>query len=228
MIYRFRVQFEEEDDVCRDIDISATQTFEDLKSAILTAISFDNKHEFSFFTSDDFWRKGNEIGNKNEDATVGNYTELLLSDVINAPHQKFLFIYDLVTEWSFLVELVKIFKEEPKKIYPYCSKQIGSPPKQYKLVYIPRVVVEDDTVVKNKRGRKPGQIVAKKALIEELEDEIEDEQLLAIEEEIDLEGGFTEEGTSDIPDEEKEGEDDFEEMAEDEFEGHFEGEKDEF
>ncbi|MEK6617023.1 MAG: hypothetical protein AABZ32_13130 [Bacteroidota bacterium] len=61
MIYRFRVAYEEHEDVYRDIDIKASQTFRDLHDIIQQAISFDNSKSYSFFISDDYWRREQEI-----------------------------------------------------------------------------------------------------------------------------------------------------------------------
>ena len=62
-VYKFRVTFEEYDDICRDIEIKSTQTFEHLFHAIKEAINFDGKHTASFYMSDINWKKGHEITN---------------------------------------------------------------------------------------------------------------------------------------------------------------------
>ena len=60
-IYRFKVSFEDYDEVNRIIEIKSTQTFLDFHHCIQESIKFDNKHAASFFVSDDFWRKNDEI-----------------------------------------------------------------------------------------------------------------------------------------------------------------------
>ena len=62
--YRFRVTFEEYDDVTRDIEIRSTQTFEELHYAIQNAIGFDASKPTSFFLSDDNWKKGKELSTR--------------------------------------------------------------------------------------------------------------------------------------------------------------------
>lgn len=47
-IYRFRVGFEDYDDIYRDIEIKSSQTFKDFHTAIQVAIGFDGKHAASF------------------------------------------------------------------------------------------------------------------------------------------------------------------------------------
>ncbi|MFN4931171.1 MAG: IS1096 element passenger TnpR family protein [Bacteroidota bacterium] len=210
MIYKFRIQFEDYDDVYRDIDIETTQTFEDFKLAILNAVGFDQQHECAFYTSDDLWRKGRDLTVK-KDGTPASLAKRVICDFVDAPHQRFLFIYDLNVQWSFLIELMKIGQPEPKKSYPLCVKTFGIAPKQYKIVHMPAHTDDDDeTVIKSKRGRKPA---AKKdpAPVIMDDDDIEDDDV-EIEEEVtyveqeEIEVGYTEdeeEKSSDSEDEDE-------------------------
>ena len=66
-IYRFRVTYEDHEDVYRDIEIKSIQTFEDLHHAIQEAIGFDKSKPASFYMSDDYWRKDQEITLRAED-----------------------------------------------------------------------------------------------------------------------------------------------------------------
>lgn len=200
MIYKFRVQFEDYDDVYRDIDIKTIQTFEDFKIAILSAIGFDNVHDCTFFMSDDLWRKGRDLSKK-KDGTPANLSKRVICDFVDAPHQRFLFIYDLNVQWSFLIELIKITQPEPKKEYPLCVKSFGAAPKQYKIVHVPAPSDDDEeNPTKGKRGRKPSikKEVEPVANIVEEEDIDEDEIEVEVEvnyiEEADIEEGFSDEG----------------------------------
>ena len=60
-ILKFRVYLEEDDAVYRDIVIKHTQYFIDLHFAILKAYEFDQKHQATFFRSNDNWQRGREI-----------------------------------------------------------------------------------------------------------------------------------------------------------------------
>lgn len=55
-ILKFRVYFEEDDSVYRDVVIRPQQTFFDLHEAILRAYDFDNKHGATFYRSNDYWQ----------------------------------------------------------------------------------------------------------------------------------------------------------------------------
>lgn len=136
-IYRFRVTFEDHDEVWRDVEIRSVQSFEDLHHAIHSAIGFDASKSASFYMSDDHWTKGREITNRElkeaEKETVSAFRRSRLCDFIADPHQKIYYIFDPIAEWAFRIELVKIIpQEEIGVFYPRCSKVTGEAPKQYK------------------------------------------------------------------------------------------------
>lgn len=135
-VYRFRIAFEDNEDITRDIEIRASQTFADFHKAIQDAIKFDNKHAASFFVSDDYWRKEQEITLLEEDldSDVKLMSKTKISTLIENPYQRFIYIYDKAVQWTLLVELIKIIAEDPKVKYPVCSKSTGTAPKQYKQV----------------------------------------------------------------------------------------------
>lgn len=135
-IYRFRVTFEDHDDVSRDIEIRPTQTFEDLHIAIQEAIGFDAQHQAVFYLSDANWKKGREITSRElseeETGKVARMSKSRLCDMIADPHQKILYQYDLSNPWPFYIELIKILpKEEMIANYPRCVKEVNEAPKQY-------------------------------------------------------------------------------------------------
>ena len=60
-VYRFKVSFEDYDDVVREIDIKSTQTLEDLHRAIHASTVYNPEQSSSFYVSNDQWIKGEEI-----------------------------------------------------------------------------------------------------------------------------------------------------------------------
>lgn len=155
-VYRFRVTFEDNDEVYREIEIKSTQNFEDFHNIIVQSIGFDNLHDASFFISDDLWRKGDEIGLrplsedeveklKRRDLPVKKQmNKCKLASMIDDPHQKFVYIYDPKTAWTFMVELVKILLDDPKGTFPKVTKTFGESPKQHIASNVPPVVDEDE------------------------------------------------------------------------------------
>lgn len=134
--YKFRVTFEDYDDVSRDIEIKSTQTFEDFHYAIHSYIGFDASKEASFYMSDDYWKKGKEITNRelkgNEKSAVAPLRNSRLCDFIIDPHQKIYYLFDLQDKWTFRIELIKILTaEDNTATYPRCVRVVGEAPKQY-------------------------------------------------------------------------------------------------
>lgn len=160
MVYRFRVTYEDHEDVYRDIEIISSQSFLELHTAIQQAIGFDDSKSAVFYTSDDYWRKEDEISveNRSEEKTKKSKTKKSLvskseeeskkkktiADRVNDPHQKFIYIFDPEKEWTFLIELLKIIPEDKTASYPKCVKSAGTAPKQYKPTHLPPPPEEED------------------------------------------------------------------------------------
>ncbi len=135
-ILRFRIYWEEDESVYRDIAIRHTQTFFDLHEAILKSFEFDDKHKATFYRSNDNWQRGREISLEKYDkdyvADPLIMTEVPMTSEIKGPNQKFVYEYDFNKNWHFMVELINVDKEEDKKIsYPHCLRTEGIAPSQY-------------------------------------------------------------------------------------------------
>lgn len=135
-ILKFRAYFEEDDSIYRDIAIRHTQTFYDLHGAILKAFEFDSKHSATFYRSNDNWQRGREISLEKYDKQY-KANPLMMKDTtigseIRDPNQKFIYVYDFGKNWTFLVELINVSKEEnPKLSYPATIRAEGIAPSQY-------------------------------------------------------------------------------------------------
>lgn len=135
-ILRFRIYWEDDDSIYRDIAIRHTQSFLDLHSAVLKSYEFDNKHKATFYRSNDSWLKGREISlekyDKEYKAEPLLMADTLISSEITNPNQKFVYEYDFNKFWRFMVELINVDKEENKKLdYPCCIRTEGIAPPQY-------------------------------------------------------------------------------------------------
>ncbi|RZL49503.1 MAG: hypothetical protein EOP00_06880 [Pedobacter sp.] len=133
-IYRFRISFEDFDDVTREIDIKTNQTFEDLHRAIHRSTGYNAEKSSSFYVSSDNWIKGDEIAILPNQRKIDNGVILMenskLSNFIEDPHQKFYYIYDFERPFDFHVELIKIILEnDPNIEYPFLVKSTGEAPK---------------------------------------------------------------------------------------------------
>ena len=171
-VYRFKIFLEDNEDVFRDIDIKAAQTFEQFHTIIQEAFKFDAKHAAAFFVSDDYWRKGQEITLRKEDLPLEEeeirknvdpkklMAETKIARFIEQPHQRFVYVFDPVVQWTFLLEMIKIVEDNPKLNYPAIVKSYGTAPKQYKQTNMAKEELSPD--------------MAMAGLLNELETEDED------------------------------------------------------
>jgi hypothetical protein len=135
-ILKFRAYFEEDDSVYRDVVIRHTQSFFDLHEAILKGFEFDTKHDATFYRSNDNWQRGREISLQKYDKAYKAppllMKETTIGSEIKDTNQKFIYVYDFNKNWTFLVELINVSKEEnPKMTYPAVLRKEGIPPSQY-------------------------------------------------------------------------------------------------
>jgi hypothetical protein len=141
-LYRFRVTFEDYDDVSRDIDVKSNQTFEDLHKAIHQSTGYNPEYPSSFYISNDQWIKGEEItylpNQKRIDRKIPLMENIKLSSFIDDPHQKFYYTFNFDRPFDFHVELMKIILEDtPGTTYPAVVRSVGEAPKQFGNVFNP-------------------------------------------------------------------------------------------
>jgi Plasmid pRiA4b ORF-3-like protein len=135
-ILKFRIYWEEDDSVYRDVVLRHVQTFFDLHNVILKCFEFDNKHSATFFRSNDKWQRGKEITLEKYDKQYSVQPALMKDTTVGSeirdPNQKFIYVYDFHKNWSFMVELINVNKEEDAKAtYPSCIRSEGIGPSQY-------------------------------------------------------------------------------------------------
>jgi hypothetical protein len=167
--YRFRVTFEEHEDVYREIEIKVSQTYTDFHRAIQESIGFDNTRPASFFMSDDYWRKGMEIASEARKSTDDDDEDLpphkrpapvrlmnktKIAETIEDPHQKIIYVFDPEAMWTLMIELIKIGEDSLKITYPKCVKTVGVAPKQYKVSAVPPPIEEDELDEEEDKNKK--------------------------------------------------------------------------
>ncbi|HYD21494.1 MAG TPA: hypothetical protein VEB40_08470 [Flavipsychrobacter sp.] len=135
-LLRFRVYWEEDDQVYRDLEVKVGQTFLELHKAIVQAYEFDGKHSASFFESNERWERGRELNSEvlvnKKDAPALSMMRTPVSALVTKPDEKFVYVYDPAKNWTFLVELIGVVKEEdPRHTYPRVFRKEGVAPAQY-------------------------------------------------------------------------------------------------
>lgn len=137
-ILKFRIYWEEDDAIYRDILVKHTQNFNDLHLIILKAFDFDQKHQATFYRSNDTWKRGREI---TKELYERNYqvppllmAQTIIGSEIIDTNQHFIYEYDFVKSWSFLIELIQVIKNADADMnveYPLISRIEGVGPMQY-------------------------------------------------------------------------------------------------
>lgn len=136
-VLKFRVFYEEDDTIYRDIVIKHNQSFFELHTAILAAYEFDSIHQATFYRSNDNWQRGRAISLEKYDGIDYPVEPLDMFDTnigseIRDTEQKFIYVYDFQKNWTFQIQLISVSKEENNKlIYPTTTRKEGIGPSQY-------------------------------------------------------------------------------------------------
>jgi hypothetical protein len=138
-VYRFKVSFEDYDDIVREIEIQSKQTFEDLHRIIQQSTGYNPEASSSFYVSNDHWIKSDEIAFMPSPKKVERGVALMenskLSSFIDDPHQKFYYTYNFDRPYDFHVELTKILLDDTTgKVYPQIVRSVGDAPKPFGAV----------------------------------------------------------------------------------------------
>lgn len=134
-VLKFRVYWEDDESVYRDVAILHAQTFFELHENILKCFDFDNKHQATFFRSNDKWQRGRQIVPEKYDMVYKAepliMAETTIGSEIKDPNQKFIYLYDFHKNWTFHLEVINVNKEEEYRDYPFCVRTEGIGPSQY-------------------------------------------------------------------------------------------------
>ncbi|MGV3636254.1 MAG: IS1096 element passenger TnpR family protein [Flavobacteriales bacterium] len=135
-IYRFRVLIDHESEAFRDIEIGSEQTFLDLHTAIKDAFAFIGQEMASFYVSDEAWDKGPEIpladlGFAEDGAVPALMDQVYISDHIRSTNQRFIYAYDFLHMWMFMVELIHAGDPEAGVQYPRVVMSMGTAPDEH-------------------------------------------------------------------------------------------------
>jgi hypothetical protein len=130
--YRFRILSEENEDFLMDIELKAKQSFLDFHNALKKFSNITSNELASFYVCDDKWRKKTEImlidmNEPDEESTkpVITMEKALMNQIIDNPHQKFLYVYDFMKMHTFYIELMQIRPTSSSLEYPALIKKEG-------------------------------------------------------------------------------------------------------
>jgi hypothetical protein len=133
VIYRFRVLIVDASEAFRDIEIRSNQTFLDFHKAIKKAFGFEGDEMACFYVSDEEWTKGTEIpladmGFAEDGAVPPLMKDVQIGDHMRSTTQRFVYAYDYLHMWMFMVELTGAHDPIKGKRYPTVVMSVGKPP----------------------------------------------------------------------------------------------------
>lgn len=134
--YRFRVLIDHPSEAFRDIEIGSEQSFLDLHKAIKDAFGFIGQEMACFYVSDAEWAKGHEIpladmGFAEEGTVPALMEEVHISDHLRSTDQRFIYAYDFLHMWMFMVELVHASDPEAGVELPRVVMSMGTAPDEH-------------------------------------------------------------------------------------------------
>jgi hypothetical protein len=137
-LIKFKVYFEEDSDIFRDIEVLSAQTFYELHQCIRTNFQIAETVEASIFLCDESYQKEREISSVVEknlrDAPALSMKRTPIGALLSDPHQKFVYVTDNDKKWHFHLDVIT-FKEDPPdaNLFPRCIKSEGLSPSQFGL-----------------------------------------------------------------------------------------------
>lgn len=137
-LLKFKVYWDEDSDIFRDIEILSAQTFYEFHQCIKKNFQLPETMEASFYLSDERYSKGKEISSiveKNlRDAPALSMKKTPLGALMNDPHQKFVYVCSHDKNWHFFLDVIT-FKEDHPDVYlfPRCVRSEGLSPAQFGL-----------------------------------------------------------------------------------------------
>lgn len=133
MIFKFTILSDEVEDFVRIVEIDSEATFLDLHNAILDSVNFEKNQMTSFFTCTDDWEKQQEV-TLVEMESSSEYDNLVMEDtkldeLLEDEKQKLLYIFDMISDRAFFMELTEMIPGKELKKAKVTSSE-GEPPVQ--------------------------------------------------------------------------------------------------
>lgn len=148
-VYKFRVAFEEDENIYRDIEIQPSQTMRDLNECITKAFALPENSSRQLFRSNDNWHKLEQIDLNPKAIKKGkNVLMPMIIHFIDDPHQRFLYEFETTKQsFSLLVELFNINPVSKEgETYPKIIKSVGPSPvkKEDLMAHLSKKSVDED------------------------------------------------------------------------------------
>ncbi len=151
MVYKFTMLSDEIDDFVRVVSIDSEAKFIDLHNAILDSVNFEKNQMTSFFICNENWEKGQEVTlvEMESSSEYDNLTmdETTLEELLTDENQKILYVFDMMSDRVFFIELTEIIPLKNLK-NAVCLTSQGDAPEQIMIddgiLVVPKATTIDE------------------------------------------------------------------------------------
>ena len=137
MIYLFRIISDEDQEFYRDLVIDGSDTFLDFHHCLQEDLGFDPSQLASFFITNEFWEKQQEITliDMMQEPGITSYTmeQVTLEEHIRELNQRMIYVFDFFSDRAYFIELIEISDEVSPRETPFIGHRQGDPPPQLAL-----------------------------------------------------------------------------------------------
>ncbi len=134
MIYKFKVLSEEDDKFFMDVEILSDQTFYDFHNFIQEELEYDSSFLAKFFIANHNLQRKQEIlliiDKKSAKGTIA-MDKAVLANFMKDAHQKLIYLFDILNDRTFFIELIETKPDSSSRYYPICTDFGGEIPPQF-------------------------------------------------------------------------------------------------
>ena len=134
MIYKFKILSEEDDKFFMDVEILSEQTFYDFHNFIQEELEYDSSFLAKFFIANHNLQRKQEIPliiDKKSAKNILTMDKAVLANFIKDAHQKLIYLFDILNNRTFFIELVETISDSASRYYPICTDFGGEIPQQF-------------------------------------------------------------------------------------------------
>ena len=133
MIYKFRLLSSEQEDFICDIELAKNQTFLDFHNIIQKTFNWEDSFLATFYLCNENWEKEQEVSLMDMGSDADQcllMSDAVLKDFLQTKYERLIYVYDLLNERAYFIELLSALKENPELNYPVCTQIKGKIPPQ--------------------------------------------------------------------------------------------------
>jgi hypothetical protein len=147
MIYLFRVISDEIPDFLRDVVAEDSDTFLEFHQTLQKNLGYDSSQLASFFITNQFWEKQQEITliDMMQDPGVSTATmdQVTLGEFLKDVNQRMIYVFDFFSNRAFFMELIEVSDDLSSRETPFVAHSKGDPPPQIALDQLLSEEVDD-------------------------------------------------------------------------------------